>query len=153
MTNHVKIRLARLSDAATLVLFNLRMAEETEGARLNSDILTSGVQAVLEDPARGFYLVAEVDGKAVGSLMVTTEWSDWRNGVFWWIQSVYVEPELRKRGVFRALYAEVRARAVNAGGVCGCRLYVEKHNAAAQEVYGRQGFIETHYKMLEDLFL
>ena len=153
MQDHMKIRLALPSDTATLVEFNLRMAEETERKRLDSEVLTSGVCAVLEDTTRGFYFVAEIDGKVVGSLMVTTEWSDWRNGTFWWIQSVYVQPELRRRGVFRALYAEVRERAVNSKGVCGCRLYVEKDNAAAQAVYGRQGFVETNYKVFEDLFL
>ncbi len=153
MRGHIKIRLAIPSDRATLVEFNLRMAEETERKRLDSKVLTSGVQTVMEDSTHGFYLVAEMDEKVVGSLMVTTEWSDWRNGTFWWIQSVYVQPEFRRRGVFRALYAEVRERAVNTKGVCGCRLYVEKDNAAAQAVYGRQGFTETHYKVFENLFL
>jgi ribosomal protein S18 acetylase RimI-like enzyme len=151
MQDQIEIRSALPVDTATLVEFNLRMATETEGKRLDSDVLTSGVNAVLDDPTHGLYLVAEVDGELVGSLMVTTEWSDWRNGVFWWIQSVYVRPEHRKRGVFRALYEEVRTRAVNSAGVCGCRLYVEKDNITAQAAYTRRGFTETNYKVFEDL--
>jgi GNAT superfamily N-acetyltransferase len=152
MQDQVKIRAALPPDTATLVDFNLRMARETEDKRLDLEVLTSGVNAVLEDPTRGFYLVAEIAGKVVGSLMVTTEWSDWRNGAFWWIQSVYVLPELRKHGVFRALYEEARERAANSAGVCGCRLYVERDNTTAQAVYARRGLIETNYKVFEDLF-
>jgi ribosomal protein S18 acetylase RimI-like enzyme len=152
MQDQVKIRTARREDAATLAEFNLRMARETEDKQLDSGVLASGVNAVLEDPKRGFYLVAEVDGEVAGSLMVTTEWSDWRNGPFWWIQSVYIAPRLRRRGVFRALYEEVRERARNTSRVCGCRLYVDRGNTAAQATYARLGLVETNYKLFEELF-
>ncbi len=152
MQNHIKVRLAKPMDADRLIEFNLRMAEETEDKQLDSKVLASGVNAILADPKYGFYLVAEVDGEVVGSLMVTTEWSDWRNGRFWWIQSVYVAPKFRRQGVFRALYEDARGRAKNETCVCGCRLYVERDNAPAQIVYSRLGLKETKYKMLEELF-
>jgi len=152
MKEQVKIRTARPGDLGTLVGFNQEMARETEGKHLDLEILASGVGAVLEDSRRGFYLVAEISGETVGSLMITTEWSDWRNGDFWWFQSVYVQPKWRKLGVFKALHEEARNRAVHASGVCGCRLYVERDNTSAQAVYARRGFQETDYKMFEDLF-
>ena len=152
MQDQAKIRDAVKEDAETLVDFNLRMASETEGKALDPRVLAAGVKAVLEDPKWGFYLVAEIDGRIAGSLMVTTEWSDWRNGVFWWIQSVYVEPEYRRRGIFRALYREVEERAGRSPQVCGCRLYVERDNAAAQATYTRLGMTETHYKLFEAPF-
>jgi len=151
MHDQVKIRKALRKDAATLVDFNLRMAKETEDKQLDSGVLTSGVNAVLEDPKRGFYLVAEVDGEVSGSVMVTTEWSDWRDGAFWWIQSVYIAPRFRRRGVFRALYEEVREQARNTARVCGCRLYVERENATAQATYAQLGLAETKYKVYEEL--
>ena len=152
MNDKVNIRTAVREDVSTLVAFNLRMARETEDKQLDPEVLTSGVDAILGNPEHGFYLVAEVEGILAGALMVTTEWSDWRNGAFWWIQSVYVQPECRQRGVFRALYEEARERAVNSEGVCGCRLYVEKDNTTAQAVYARRGLVETNYKVFEDLF-
>lgn len=147
----MRIRRAEPTDADRLIEFNLRMARETEGRQLDPQLLSPGVKAVLADLKLGFYLVAEVDGEVVGSLMVTTEWSDWRNGTFWWIQSVYVAPEFRGQGVFRALYADIKARARNDRSVCGCRLYVERNNTSAQTVYTRLGFEETKYRMYEDL--
>jgi ribosomal protein S18 acetylase RimI-like enzyme len=152
MKDKVKIRTALREDVSTLVAFNLQIASETEDKQLEPEVLTSGVDAILGNPEHGFYLVAEVGGIVVGSLMVTTEWSDWRNGSFWWIQSVYVQPKFRQLGVFRALYKEARDRAVNSAGVCGCRLYVERDNTTAQAVYARRGLIETNYKVFEDLF-
>jgi len=152
MQNHMNIRLAKSRDADRLIEFNMRMAKETEGKQLNYKKLASGVRAILADSKHGFYLVAEVAGEVVGSLMVTTEWSDWRNGTFWWIQSVYVAPEFRRRGVFRALYEDARGRAKNEVRVCGCRLYVERDNASAQIAYTRLGLKETKYKMFEDNF-
>ena len=135
MQGQTRIRTALREDAPKLVDFNLRMAMETEGKQLDSDTLTSGVNAVLEDPRRGFYLIAEVDGKVVGSLMVTSEWSDWRDGAFWWVQSVYVTHGFRRRGVLRALYEEARRRAKNTPRVCGFRLYVDRDNTTAQTTY------------------
>jgi ribosomal protein S18 acetylase RimI-like enzyme len=151
MSDQIKIREARSKDVTTLVDFNIRMARETENMLLDPGIVTHGVKAILEDRKNGFYLIAEVDGEVVGSLMVTTEWSDWRNGAFWWIQSVYVEPGFRRRGVFRALYEEVRERARKTEQVCGCRLYVERDNTSAQATYARIGLEETKYKVFEEL--
>ncbi len=152
MQNHVTIRGARPGDANHLVEFNLKMASETENKKLDPDVLAAGVDGILKDPACGFYLVAEIEGEVGGCLMVTTEWSDWRNGMFWWIQSVYVLPGFRRRGVFRALYDEARKRARSSTDVCGCRLYVEQDNAPAQAVYTRLGLKKTSYDMFEELF-
>ncbi len=152
MQDPVQIRAARPEDVAVLVEFNLRMAQETEGRQLVPDVLAAGVRAVVDDPRLGFYLVAEVGGVVAGALMVTTEWSDWRNGTFWWVQSVYVAPDFRRRGLFKALYGEVRERARNTPRICGCRLYVHQDNAAALATYGRLGLQATHYKLLEEVF-
>ena len=152
MTDHVKIRDALRSDVKTLIEFNLKMAWETEGKQLDADVLTAGINAAFNNPVHGFYLVAEADGTVAGSLLVTTEWSDWRNGVFWWIQSVYVLPDFRRKGVYRALYREVRERAGQSLQVCGCRLYVERSNHAAQATYNRLGMRDTGYRVFEELF-
>lgn len=153
MTHPITIREARPGDLESIVDFNLAMALETEAKQLPRDTVKSGVAGCLEVPARGFYLVAECGGHVVGSLMVTREWSDWRNGDFWWIQSVYVIPEFRKTGVFRSLYSEARQRALASDQVCGCRLYVEKHNESAQTVYRKLGFSETDYRFYEEEFV
>ena len=143
------VRLATLDDAGFLVRGNAQMALETEKLSLDLDRLRRGVRSVFEDPSRGFYLIAELDRKKVGQMMITYEWSDWRDGVFWWIQSVYTVPEARRRGVFRALYAHSEALAQQQGSVCGLRLYVDIHNHAAQETYRRCGMRETAYRMFE----
>ena len=140
---------ATLADVEFLVDGNARMAMETESLALDRPRLRAGVEAVFADAGRGFYLIAEVDGERAGQMMITYEWSDWRNGVFWWIQSVYTVPELRGRGAFRALYAAVEEMARERGDVCGLRLYVEAHNEAAQATYRRCGMRETVYKMFE----
>ena len=142
------IRAATPADAANLVEWNAAMAWETEHKRLDPEILGRGVAGVLEQPRRGFYLVAERAGVAVGSLLVTFEWSDWRCGDFWWIQSVYVEPSARRGGVFRALYEAVQKRAAAANAV-GLRLYVETHNEHAQQTYEGLGMQRCHYWMYE----
>jgi ribosomal protein S18 acetylase RimI-like enzyme len=144
----LQIRAAEPGDLASLVQWNAAMAWETEQKRLDPAILARGVAGVFEQPQRGFYLVAERDGAAVASLLVTREWSDWRNGDFWWIQSVYVIPAARRRGVFRALYAEVERRAAAAGAV-GLRLYVETENRHAQATYAGLGMQRCHYFMYE----
>ncbi|BBD78729.1 GNAT family N-acetyltransferase [Aerosticca soli] len=144
----LSIRPARREDLADLIAWNAAMAVETEGKTLDREVLARGIAAVFDEPRRGFYLVAERDGKAQGGLLVTYEWSDWRNGDFWWIQSVYVIPAARRGGVFRALYAEVERRARAAGAV-GLRLYVETGNTRAQAIYARLGMRRCHYLMYE----
>jgi ribosomal protein S18 acetylase RimI-like enzyme len=146
----MNVRLAAETDAPALVDFNQAMALETEGKRLDPEKISSGVSAVFNDASKGFYVVAENDGEIIGGLMVTYEWSDWRNGWFWWIQSVYVLPAGRGKGVYRRLYEFVKQRAIKAGGVCGFRLYVEKENERAQAVYEKLGMHRTYYLMFEE---
>ncbi|WP_266160843.1 GNAT family N-acetyltransferase [Dyella silvatica] len=143
-----KIRPANAVDIPHLVRWNAAMAWETEAKRLDLAVLERGVAAVLDETRRGFYLIAERAGDAVGSLLVTYEWSDWRCGDFWWIQSVYIAPEARRGGVFRALYADVAERARAAGAV-GLRLYVETENQRAQATYAGLGMQRCHYLMYE----
>jgi len=144
------IRDARPADAADVVRFNQAMAGETEGRALAGAVVGPGVARVFDDPALGFYLVAEHAGRPIGCLLVTFEWSDWRDGLFWWIQSVYVAEAHRRRGVYRKLYAEVKARARRAGGVCGLRLYVERDNARARRTYERLGMEDSGYVVYEE---
>jgi GNAT superfamily N-acetyltransferase len=151
MSNDATIRRATSADIGVLVEFNRAMARETEGTELARDRVAAGVQALLDEPQRGFYLVAERSGAIVGALMVTTEWSDWRNGMFWWIQSVYVRDDCRRQGVFRRLYADVQQRAKTDPHVCGFRLYVERNNTVAQQTYVSLGMAETAYKMFQQL--
>ncbi len=150
MNEWLKIRPAEAGDAASIADFNQAMARETEGKELSPEVLAAGVAAVLRDARHGFYLIAEADGQAAACLMITYEWSDWRNGVFWWIQSVYVKPEYRGRGIYRTLYADVKERAAQTSGVCGFRLYVEKGNTRAQTTYQSLGMHETDYSMYEE---
>ena len=147
----IAIRRAGAHDAQALIDFNCAMALETERKELLPEVIGAGVRALLANPAAGFYLVAETDGRVVGALMLTKEWSDWRNGSFWWIQSVYVRPEHRRRGVYRQLYGHVQRLAANDSAVCGFRLYVERENSAAQSVYRALGMGETHYRVFEEL--
>ncbi|GAB2541062.1 GNAT family N-acetyltransferase [Rhodanobacter koreensis] len=144
------IRAAVLADLPELLAWNAAMAWETEQKRLDPAVLERGIRGVFEQARRGFYLVAEHEGVAVGSLLVTYEWSDWRCGDFWWIQSVYVVPAARRGGVFRALYADVAQRAAVAGAV-GLRLYVETENQRAQTTYEGLGMQRCHYWMYESL--
>ena len=143
------LRPARPDDLDVIVDFNARLAWETEQKRLDLATLRPGVQTMLADPTKGRYFVAERDGVVVGQLGVTLEWSDWRNGDFWWIQSVYVAADARRLGVFRRLYEHVIAAAIADGRVIGVRLYVERDNHAAQAVYRSLGLQETHYLLLE----
>ena len=145
------IRQARLEDANALSEFNQNMAFETEGIKLIPEVISAGVKTMINNPQMGFYLVAEVDGDIQASLMVTTEWSDWRNGLFWWIQSVYVKPDYRRQGLYRQLYERVKSLAENEPGVCGFRLYVEHDNFNAQKTYHALGMDETNYKLFEEL--
>lgn len=143
------IRRGESRDAAVVAEFNRRLAEESEGKTLDAAVLAAGVRAVLADPNKGLYFLAEENGTIVGQLMITTEWSDWRNGWFWWIQSVYIRHESRRQGVFRALYRHVEQAATDDPTVIGLRLYVERENESAQQTYLRLGMELTHYLMLE----
>ncbi|MBI5281239.1 MAG: GNAT family N-acetyltransferase [Candidatus Solibacter usitatus] len=149
----ITIRTAEVADAEFLVRGNAGMALETEHLSLDLDRLRDGVHALFEEPARGVYYVAESGGRRVGQMMITYEWSDWRNGNFWWIQSVWVEPQFRGQGVFKALYAHVEKLAREDGRVCGLRLYVENDNARAQAAYEHCGMTRTAYQMFEADFV
>lgn len=148
------IRRGEQEDWPALVDFNCRMAKETEDLTLDRETVTSGVRELLTDANMGFYVIAEAETEdsreIAGSLMVTTEWSDWRNGVFWWVQSVYVRPEFRRQGIYRQLYEHVKQLAAAAKNVCGFRLYVEKENKAAQRTYEALGMEKTYYLMYEE---
>ena len=146
----IKIRTAVISDLNALVNFNQSMARETENKELDNRVLESGVGALIADRSKGFYLVAEQDCQVIGSLMVTNEWSDWRNAVFWWVQSVYVLPQYRRKGIYAMLYQEVKLLAKQDGNVCGWRLYVEKDNLIAQQTYNALGMNESHNLMFEE---
>ena len=145
------VRRAAARDREVLVEFNLAMARETEAKELSPEVLRAGVAHFIERPQYGFYVVAEDGGRVVGSLMITYEWSDWRDGLFWWIQSVYVRPSHRRRGVYRRLYEHVKRLAAAEREVRGFRLYVEKENRVAQTTYEQLGMAETHYRMYEEL--
>ncbi len=147
----IQIRQAIPSDANVLATFNQNIALETENIQLIPEVILSGVTRLIEDSNLGFYLVAEENGEIVASLMVTKEWSDWRNGVFWWIQSVYVKEQWRNQGIYRKLYQKVKSLADTAPDVCGYRLYVERDNIIAKNVYKKVGMEETHYRMYEEL--
>ncbi len=149
----VTVRPASLADLDLLVRFSAAMAKETEGRTLDPGRLRKGVRAVLESRERGRYLVAEAGAQGIAQLLITYEWSDWRNGVFWWIQSVYVEPSARRRGVYQTLHKHVVRDARARGDVCGVRLYVEKDNAAAQAAYARLGMTPTAYRIYEQDFV
>jgi len=151
MTPAPIIRKAERCDADAIAGCNSAMALETEGKALLPGRVNPGVLRLLNDPSLGFYVVAEQAGSVVGSLMVTNEWSDWRNGLFWWIQSVYIVPAARRQGVYRALYDFVRDMARADPGICGFRLYVEKDNTAAQRTYSSLGMEPTDYLVYEEL--
>src|SRR3954453_4554576 len=146
----MQIRLAIDADSDALVAFNQAMALETEGKTLDPGKIKSGVAAVFEDEKKGFYVVAETEGKIVGGLMVTYEWSDWRNSWFWWIQRVYILPENRGTGSYSKMDEFVKQKAVFNGNVCGFRLYVEKDNSHAQKVYDAVGMEMSYYLMYEE---
>jgi GNAT superfamily N-acetyltransferase len=137
------------ADTPLVARMNARMAQETEHRSLDLAVLAAGVRAVLSDPSRGLYFIAELDGSVVGQAMITLEWSDWRNGWLWWLQSVYVHPQVRRQGVFTALYQHIIAAAKNAGDVVGLRLYVEQENHIAQQTYLDLGMERTSYQLLE----
>ncbi|WAI01684.1 GNAT family N-acetyltransferase [Methanogenium organophilum] len=146
------IRIAVPLDGDIIAARNGEMAFETEGHVLDSDTARKGAMSVLEDPAKGWYLVAEHEGAIIGQCMITLEWSDWRNGQIWWIQSVYIIPECRRKGVFSEMYAWIDAEARRQPDVVGLRLYVEHENLAARGAYRMLGMEEAPYVMYEALF-
>lgn len=145
------IRKGELRDADTIARFNAQMAFETEGKELIPEVIGAGVRRLIETPSLGFYLVVEREGRVIAGLLITNEWSDWRNGLFWWIQSVYVEKDFRRQGVYRRMYEHVREMAKADAGVCGYRLYVEKDNDVAHATYASLGMKETDYQLYEEL--
>lgn len=143
------VRDARPEDGENIAAFNAAMALETENRTLDPGLLGPGVAAVLADASRGRYWVAEIDDEPAGQLMITYEWSDWRNGTLWWIQSVYIPERYRRQGVFTALYRHVEALARDAGDCCGIRLYVEESNERAQRTYAALGMTRPGYAVME----
>jgi ribosomal protein S18 acetylase RimI-like enzyme len=143
------IRRGTADDVPTIVEFNMRLAAESEGKTLDPAILTAGVRALLADPHKGVYFLASEGEAVLGQLSLTYEWSDWRNGWLWWIQSVYVRAEARRRGVFRALYRHVYEAARQDPGVIGLRLYVERDNHTAQQTYLGMGMEWANYLVLQ----
>ncbi len=143
------IRRATPLDAPVVVEFNRLLAEESEGKTLDLSTLSVGVEKALADPAKAIYFLVEENGTTLGQLSITTEWSDWRNGWLWWIQSVYVRPEARRRGVFRSLYKHVTESAKQAGEVIGIRLYVERENVRAHKTYLGMGMEWTSYLVMQ----
>ena len=149
MSPALHLRPAHAGDVPRLRDWACAMALETEHKVLDPDTVQRGIHAVLDQPRRGAYFVAERGGEAAGTLMLTYEWSDWRNGDWWWIQSVYVAPGHRRKGVYAALYAHVLAGARSDPAVCGLRLYVERDNANAQRTYESLGMVDAGYRMYE----
>jgi len=148
----MEIRQATLDDLEVMAQFNVALAQESERLTLELARVRAGVEALLRDPAKGTYFVAVIGGNVVGQLLITHEWSDWRNGDYWWLQSVYVHPEFRRRGVFKALFDFIQTKAAGTAGVCGLRLYMENNNSRARAAYCRLGMTETHYHVFERLF-
>ena len=149
MTTEIHYRDATKRDLIPIVEFQIAMARETEDVTLNRHICTRGVEAVFEDRNHGRYFVAQAGPELIGSLLITPEWSDWRNGLVWWIQSVYVVPGFRRRGVYAGMYEHVKRLAENNETVKGIRLYVDRRNTAAQVVYTRLGMNGEHYQVFE----
>ena len=145
----MKVRNATIEDAAIIVDFQIKMAEETEKLTLDPIVVKEGVSAVFHDSSKGRYFVVEEDEVVVASLMITYEWSDWRNGLVWWIQSVFVLPEYRKRGVFALMYQSIKNQVEASVDVRGIRLYVDNRNVSAQKVYHKMGMTGSHYTTFE----
>jgi len=146
----MEVRFATKADAATIARFNQAMAMETENKVLADEVIGNGVRTLMQNPRDGFYVVAVVEGVLAASLMVTSEWSGWRNGFFWWIQSVYVDRAYRRRGLYSAMYRFVKNEATKRSDVCGFRLYVEQENVRAQKTYEYLGMERTAYVLYEE---
>ncbi len=149
--NDLKIRIASLKDADVIAEFNGAMALETENKILDPDVLLQGVTSVLKKQELGFYIVAELNNKVVGCLMITTEWSDWRNRIFWWIQSVYVHPDHRREGIYSKMYEHIKIIATENSEICGFRLYVDQENEIALKGYVSLGMKKTNYLLFEEM--
>ena len=147
--NGYEIVIGTAADIEDIVRFQVAMAMESEGTALDVERVTAGVTAVMNDANKGFYLVAKIADETTGSLMITKEWSDWNNQWYWWVQSVYVTPKFRNKGIFKSLYAKVKELAAS-NSVSQIRLYVDKTNTLAQRVYSNVGMAECHYIMLEE---
>jgi len=147
--DNITIRSATLADVDTIAANNIAMAAETERLRLDPATVRSGVRRVVTDEQRGMYFLAQRGGQVIGQLLITREWSDWRDSWFWWIQSVYVVPAARGAGVYRTLHGYVEQQARRTPGVCGLRLYVDRKNAIARQVYQQLGLHETNYEFME----
>lgn len=146
----INVRKTTIEDAKIIVEFNQLMAIETENKKLADDVISSGVKRLMQRPEYGFYLVAEnTEHTVVGTCMVTMEWSDWRDGLFWWVQSVYVKSDYRKQGIYSAMYNKIRELAAEEPDVYGFRLYVEKDNLIAQKTYEKLGMKATDYLLYE----
>lgn len=149
MESAIRVRMAEPRDVEAIAELNFAMASETEHRALCRSTLVRGVRAVFDNADHGFYVVAESDGDVVGCLLITSEWSDWRCGLFWWIQSLYVRPSFRRRGVLRQLHEFVKTEASRRPEICGLRLYVEQSNDVAQRAYRQIGMKMTTYRMYE----
>lgn len=147
----INIRKATLNDLPTLIDFQQRLADESENVKLDAATLAKGMRAMFDDTSKGFYNVAEADAEIVGCHMITFEWSDWRNGMVWWLQGVYVKESHRKHGVFRKMYENIITTVKNDPGLVGLRLYVDKTNSRAQKVYTAMGMDGEHYTMFEKM--
>ena len=147
----ITVRAAAPADVDRIARFNRAMARETEGRELEPSVVRAGVEALLADPDRGSYWIAEREGEVAGQALVTTEWSDWRNAEIWWIQSVYVAPDHRRAGVYRALHRHLRDRA-RQRGAAGLRLYVDRDNRRARSAYRELGMEEARYVMYEEMW-
>ncbi|CAH1906226.1 N-acetyltransferase domain-containing protein [Candidatus Nitrotoga sp. HW29] len=147
----IAIRLAEIRDVLAITKFNQAMAFETEQKKLIPQVVLKGVTKILQNSNLGFYVIAERDEEIIGSLMVTEEWSDWRNGRFWWIQSVYIKPNERRKKIYTHLYNFVKESANNNPSICGFRLYVQNENILAKNTYEALGMIETNYRIYEEL--
>jgi ribosomal protein S18 acetylase RimI-like enzyme len=152
LRSELVIRVATVDDLQTIAAFNARLAEESEDTSLDRETLLQGVRALLSDRTHGAYFVACARDEIVGQIMHTREWSDWRHGDIWWIQSVYVHPDHRRKGVFRSLYRHLQALAESDPGVVGLRLYVERENHGAQATYANLGMTQAPYIVMQDLF-
>ena len=146
---NVQTRPAGAGDVETIASFQCRLASESEAITLDPAIVRKGVQAVINDPTKGRYLLADIDGRTIGCLMIIREWSDWRNAEVWWIHSLYVPPEFRRRGVLRAMYGHLKATVEADQSLRGLRLLVEKDNRVAMAAYEVLGMDGDHYKLYE----